>query len=87
MYFFDNGNILIPSRYQLHPASATTKCLELVETSRMHTAIRKIKKKRKSHVEPSAKQQELPPPGPHSNCKKGSPRTTPPRRYTIIVRS
>jgi hypothetical protein len=44
--FFDKRNILISIRYQLHPASATTRYQELIETSRMHTAKNKEKKVR-----------------------------------------
>ena len=51
LYFFEKGNILISRRYQLHPASAPTRCHQ---TSRMHTAKNKIKKReRKKTKTPS----------------------------------
>jgi hypothetical protein len=50
IHFFNNENILIPSKYQLHPDFATILYLKQVKTSRMHT-IAKIEKARQLIIE------------------------------------
>ena len=82
--FFDKGNILISKRYWLHPASATTKYQEQVETSRMHTANRIKEEKRKTT--PCQSDQRLAAAEnnhhhwQHPDSERGSPTATPSRR-------